>query len=205
MLFLAIVFSVFSWDRNFSNKSFDYANALQKSRHLASEHRLSEALDIAQRLAKKFPDQPYYLQHLANLYEQTGDTVNQAEVIKHLIESSPMIVAQETCPFKIPKGNLLLLQKCADRLPDDPDTLVLLAMTQIKNDHDLEAKRHLEHAKEISPRYADIYLGLAQIADKAGDHDTAIAHYSQAQSLRPDDPEIQKIIQNLSIQKRDAP
>lgn len=205
ILFLALVFSVFSWEQRFSDQSFDYVNALQKSRHLASEDHIPEAISIAQKLIKKFPDHPYYLQHLAELYAKIGDSAKQAEVIKHLIESSPMAVAQETCPLKIPHGNIVLLQKCAERLPDDPDTLVYLAMAQIRAGNDIDAKLNLEHAQKLTPEYADIYIGLAQIAKNSGDRTKAFENYSKAMSLRPNDSELQKIIHDFSPQTRGTP
>lgn len=74
--------------------------------------------------------------------------------------------------------------------PDDARALFGLALVALRQKKTDEAIRHLEQAKRIDPRQADVMRNLAILYDEAGRTDEAIAGYESALALAPDAQEL---------------
>ena len=197
LLFLLSVYMSFSWEKNVAEHKTDYSKILEQSQSLFQQQRYAEALPYVLNLHEQFPNNSYYLQHLLATYQKMGDQDGRAATLEKLIDTAPAIVVQEVCPSEIYRDEIILLQKCATRLPDDPSTLLKLALIEVETGKLLEARTHLVHAYELFPTYADVHIGLGKLAEKEGRIKDAIKSYKEAQALRPDDVEIKEILNRL--------
>lgn len=197
LLFLLLVYLVFSWDTRIAKHTHDYSVMLEESRAQFKEGNYFEALRLAEKLQLQFPNNPYHMQYLIELYDKVGDEKQRERTLRKLISAAPAIVVQEVGPSLLKSYELSLLQKCLARLPEDPDTLLKLSFAEILENDLVSAEKHLYEAVRLAPKYPDIYIALGKLAEKKHDRTLALKYYQKALELRPQDTEIQEVLDGL--------
>jgi tetratricopeptide (TPR) repeat protein len=145
---------------------------LSDSRFHKGEYK--EALEPALKLYNSYPENPVYLQRLADIHNRLGQYKEEAAMWELFLQHAPL--PWEGCP-QIGKayekqGNrtqaLHAFERCLAFDTTDSDSLFFLA-------HALEMERQLDRAGKLyeqcvsySPKYSDCQLGVARVQFRRG-------------------------------------
>lgn len=155
------------------------------------ENRNDLAIDALQRCLKIEPDNPDVLFYLANTYEREGQREKANEVYVTGLKSAPndpdLLIGQGRIKLQSGDGAAALAAAngVLTRLPDNADALLLAGLANISLGDRHAARSTLEHAAQVSSRYADVHQALGQLAEKDGSRDEALREYRLALNLDP--------------------
>jgi tetratricopeptide (TPR) repeat protein len=146
--------------------------ALSDSRFQKGAYR--EALEPALKLYNSYPENPVYLQRLADIYNRLGQYKEEAATWEQFLQHAPVPV--EGCPQigkayqqqGKSKDAISAFERCLAFDTTEPDSLFFLA-------HALEMEREFDRAGglyrqcvAISPKYSDCQLGDARVLFRKG-------------------------------------
>jgi tetratricopeptide (TPR) repeat protein len=146
--------------------------ALSDSRFQKGEYK--EALEPALKLYNSYPENPVYLQRLADIHNRLGQYREEAAMWEQFLQHAPVPV--EGCP-QIGKAYekqgkrteaIHAFERCLAFDTTEPDSLFFLA-------HALEVERQFDRAEKlylqcisISAKYSDCQLGAARVLFRRG-------------------------------------
>jgi len=146
--------------------------ALSDARFRKGEYK--EALEPALKLYNSYPENPVYMQRLADIHNRLGQYREEAAMWEQFMQHAPL--PYEGCP-QIGKAYekqgrradaIHAFERCLAFDTTDPDSLFFLA-------HALEMEQQFDRTEKlyqqcvsISPRYSDCQLGVARVLFRRG-------------------------------------
>jgi tetratricopeptide (TPR) repeat protein len=89
--------------------------------------------------------------------------------------------------------------RLAERFPNDPDALLVLARVQYAMGKKAEAVRTWEKCVRLTPDSVEAYDGMAHDAAERGDYETAAAFCRKTLSLAPRDPRVPALLADALV------
>ena len=153
--------------------------------------RYADALELTERLMRKFPSQAMYFDRLARIHGELGRPRDEARAWEGVFRTSPTPV--DACPMLAvaydripdPAGALSAYERCVEVAPDDPDLLLFLGRAYNAAQRADEAREVLEKALAIAPEYPDIHLLLGVRNFLDGDLTTARSRFDAFAAMAP--------------------